>query len=125
MAYPVTYTALVLTPESQDKLAAAFREQIPEDWKVYAHHMTINMGNIKPDMADLLGTFADLVVKSFAINDMVAAVSVDSEISSTNKIPHITVAVNVREGGKPFHSNKLVDWNPVEPIVLRGRLEEV
>jgi len=121
----MTYTALVLAPESQDKLAATFGEQIPDTWKMYSHHMTVNMGRIKPEMEHLLGTFADIVVKSFAMNDMVAAVGVESEIPSVNAIPHVTVAVNVREGAKPFWSNKLTDWSPVEPIVLRGRLEEV
>ena len=121
----MSYTALVLTDESQDKLVAAMAGRFPSEWKVYAHHMTINMGRIKPDMEHLLGQHFDLVVKNFAVNDMVAAVSVDSEVPSANDVPHVTVAVNVREGGKPFHSNKLIDWNPVEPLVLRGRVEEV
>ena len=122
----MTYTALVLTDESHEKLVSVFRDQVPDDWKVFGHHMTINMGRIKPDMEHLLGTFSNLVVKTFAIGDKVAAVGVETDIHSANAIKHITLAVNVRDGGKPFHSNKLDKWTSVsEPIVLRGRVEEV
>jgi len=45
---------------------------------------------------------------------------------STNDIPHITVAVNVAEGGKPFLSNKITDWKTLDsPIHLSGVVEEL
>ena len=39
----VAYTAIVLDPESSQILLDKFRDLIPEGWKKYAHHMTINM----------------------------------------------------------------------------------
>lgn len=120
------YTALVLTDQSHAKLVSMFRDQIPADWEIVAHHMTMNMGSIKPQFEHLLGTFADLVVKKLAIDDKVAAVEVETDVPTINKIPHITLAVNRKTGGKPVMSNQLTNWQPVdEPIVLRGRVEEV
>lgn len=120
------YTALVLTDESHNKLISAFRNEIPSDWEVIAHHMTINMGNIKPEWATLLGAFSDLLVTDFAMNEKVAAVKVKTDVPTVNDTPHITVAVNRRAGGKPVMSNNLKNWAPIEePFLLRGRVEEV
>ena len=43
------------------------------------------------------------------MDDKVMAVEVEppADISAKISYPHITVAVNTEEGGKPFHSNKL------------------
>lgn len=121
----MTYTALVLTDESHAKLVAAYKKAVPDDWSIVAHHMTMNMGRIKPEHEHLLGSFADLVVKEFAMDDLVAAVKVESDIPTVNAIPHVTFAVNRKAGGKPVMSNELTDWKSVEPMVLRGRIEEV
>lgn len=121
----MTYTALVLTDESHNKLVAAYAEHIPAGWKTFAHHMTMNMGKIKSEHEHMLGRYADLVVKAFAIDDKVAAVMVESDVPSKNDIPHVTLAVNKKGGGKPVMSNNLKNWKEVEPIILRGRVEEV
>lgn len=122
----MTYSALVLTDESHDKLVRTYQDKIPSDWETLAHHMTINMGRLKPEYEHFLGSFHDLVVKEFAINDLVAAVKVEADVPTVNKIPHVTLAVNRKDGGKPVMSNKLTNWTPVEePIILRGRVEEV
>jgi hypothetical protein len=39
----VSYTALILDEGSHKKLVDSI--DIPEDWEVVAHHMTINMGS--------------------------------------------------------------------------------
>ena len=61
-----------------------------------------------------------------AEDDKVKAVGVESDIPSKNAQKHITVAVNFGNGGKPFLSNKLTNWVPLEnPIKLQGIIEEV
>ena len=41
-----TCTALVLDSDSQDLLLTHFGHLIPAEWKVYAHHMTICVGEL-------------------------------------------------------------------------------
>jgi hypothetical protein len=123
------YTALVLTPQSHQWLVSHFREIIPSTWIVYCHHMTINMGNgtSGPLAASQfnLEEEAELTVISLAYDNKVIAAGVDTKVPSDNKIKHITIAVDRAEGGKPFHSNQLTNWNPTSPINLRGIIKEV
>lgn len=55
---------------------------------------------------------------------MAMAVKVNGYISK-NKIPHITIAVNVAGGGKPVMSNNITDWQPMNPVSLKGTVSEV
>lgn len=119
------YTAIVLTPESHNKLLNAFRDIIPNAWTLYCHHMTINMGPAKGLMATQLGVEAQLTAVAVAQNERVMAVKVITNEPSQNKVKHITVAVNTAIGGKPFHSNELVDWKQISPIPLTGIISEV
>ena len=122
------YTAVVLTPISQQTLINAFRSIIPAEWSVICHHMTVNMGSLNDGPAAgnfQTGQTFKLNVKSIAQDDKVMAVGVDCDVPSSNKIKHITLAVNRTGGGKPFHSNNLFTWQPTSPIQLDGILEEV
>lgn len=122
------YTALVLDEKSHIKLVSAFKDLIPPEWIIIAHHMTCNMGDF--DSGPLknspfnLGDKAELTVKSLAYDDKVMAVGVESEVPSKNQIKHITVAVNRKNGGKPFMSNQLREWNPTSPFTLTGTIQE-
>jgi hypothetical protein len=119
------YSAVVLTPESHDKLVERFKGAFPEDWTTYAHHMTINMGPIDPNYKEYLGKEFDLEVISFAKDDLVAAAGVRG-FPTNNEIPHITLGVNKNEGGKPFFSNKLKDWTALPtPFTITGRVQQV
>lgn len=119
------YTAVVLTPESQTKLLTALKQVIPFDWKVICHHMTINMGNAQSGPAkELLGQNVKFRAISTGQNDKAIAVTVDTNIPSTNAIKHITVAVNIKNGGKPVMSNQITDWHPMSPIELDGVVQE-
>jgi hypothetical protein len=104
----ISYTALVLDDESHQKLINAV--PIPDGWEVFAHHMTINMGEAKDK--NMVGETAVAVVKTLAMDEElgVVAVGVESEVPSKNKIKHVTMAVNRAAGAKPFHSNKLKNW---------------
>ena len=124
----ISYTGIVLTKTDSDELVSVLEEKIPEGWEIVAHHSTVNMGSFKGDR-ELLNSEQTLTVNSFAIDNKVCAVRVimPSDIPSRNTNPHITIAVNRVEGGKPFDSNKL-DWENVEPIEnmqLEGKLVEV
>ena len=120
----VSYTAVVLFPADRTKLLANF--SIPEGFQPIAHHMTINMGAAaNGPAAAIVGQKFKLTVVSIAQDEKVMAVGVETECPSTNKIKHITLAVNRDAGGKPFHSNQLKDWQPVSHIELNGFVAEL
>jgi hypothetical protein len=128
----VRYTAVVLDDKSRDKLLKIFGEHIPEGWKVFADHMTMNLGKIDniPENVQYLGMKnIYLSVNDFAVNDYVLAVGVsvtNANIKSSNAKPHITVAVNESMGGKPKMSNDLKDWQTFKrPFLLSGTVTEV
>ena len=104
----ISYSAVVLDNASRTKLLQEFGSEIPEGWETIAHHMTINMGEINPDYEKFLGMTIPLRVTEIGKSDLAMAVKV-SGFHSSNKIPHITLAVNRKEGGKPFLSNKITD----------------
>ena len=123
------YSAVVLNKKSHEKLVSFFKKLIPEDFEMIAHHMTINMGKIDSEYEKYLGDEVTLTVTHFAINDKVAAVKVEG-FPSKNKIPHITLGVNRKNGGKPVMSNDLIGWIPLSKysmpqIKLYGKVKEV
>ena len=114
----IAYSAIVLDQKSRSRLLERFKSMIPEDWEVLADHMTINLGEINPEYQKYLGLPIQLSVKDIAMDDIVMAVGVTG-FGSTNAKPHITIAVNRREGGKPSMSNKLTDWKSIgRPLLL-------
>ena len=122
----VSYTGLVLDSDSASKLIEAVRSLILPNWEVICHHMTINLGDAKRgDAAALLGTNQSLTAVAIASNDLVIAVKVETDVPSDNATKHITIAVNRKDGGKPFMSNKLCDWATIPPIKLSGSVQEV
>jgi len=125
----VSYSAVVLDDESRATLIKVFHPMIPEGWEIFAHHMTIKMGVLydgsqeKVDMSE--GIEINLDVIDYAIDDKVMAVGVKG-YNTQNVKAHITLAVNRMDGGKPFMSNKLSDWKPINfPIELTGKVEEL
>lgn len=121
----IAYSGIVLNERSKKRLLKNFGNLIPEDWEIIADHMTINMGEIDPKYEKHLGMPLPLYVTGFGINDKVAAVRV-SGFPSKNKIPHVTLAVNRKEGGKPKMSNEIDKWYDIKrPIQLVGKVKEV
>lgn len=125
----VSYSAVVLDEESRKKLIKVFWYLIPSNYEVIAHHMTIKMGALengsreKQDMEN--GIEITLNVVDYAMDDLVMAVGVEG-YPTTNAKPHITIAVNRADGGKPFMSNKLTDWKPLGfPLKITGKVTEV
>lgn len=118
----MSYTALVLDNESRTELIKKFL--IPEKWEIIAHHMTINMGEPNNGPArELVGETFQLKVVAKSMNSLVMAVKVDTLCPSVNEIKHITIAVNRKNGGKPFHSNELKHWNETTVFELSGKIE--
>ena len=121
------YTALVLDEKNHQKLVRRFVHLIPSEWSIIADHMTINMGPITKGPVDpnLLGQEVMLTVVSVAADEKVVAVGVTTDVPSKNSQKHITLAVNRNAGGKPFMSNKLMDWEELpEHLELYGTIQE-
>ncbi len=121
----VSYSAVVLDKRSKERLIKRFTSEIPDDWEIVAHHMTINLGELDPEYEKYIGMTVRLTVNDFAMDDKVAAVGV-SGFDSKNAKPHITLAVNKKDGGKSVMSNYLTDWKRIErPFLITGKVMEV
>ena len=70
--------------------------------------MTIIFGKGIEDKTEL-GKKVTLTVTHLGKSDLAIAVKVNG-YTSTNDTPHITLAVNVNAGGKPFNSNQITNW---------------
>jgi predicted kinase len=117
----VLYSCVLLDNQSKSTLLSMVGDRIPEGWKVFAHHMTINLGELK-EKADL-GTEVTLTVEALGLSDMAMAVRV-SGYQTKNEIPHITVAINP-EGGKPSMSNQITKWRPIKTFMIKGVVTEI
>jgi len=132
------YTAVVLDEKSRKNLLNVFADEIRalQGFQIktaqgdsLVHHVTVNMGDFDESLNDksLLGQEVVMNVVSFAKDERVAAFGVEflrrnnksvfgtPSINTINNIPHITAAI--KEGGKPFYSNKLTNWKPTYKVV--------
>ncbi len=135
------YTAVVLDEKSHLKLVKWADDNIKVNgvrlpilvrdngWEMICHHMTINMGKALPQIESYLGTKQKLDITHYGISDKAIAARVVGfyvDPGEINRKPHITVAVNRRDGGKPVDSNKITNWIPVDGLVtLSGEVKEV
>lgn len=117
----VLYSCVLLDNASKNKLLDRFALDIPTDWNVFAHHMTITLGEMK-DKSDL-GKEVILKVTKVGLSDMAMAVQVEG-YPSKNAIPHVTLAVNP-DGGKPKDSNDITKWQDVKPFNIMGVVTEI
>lgn len=131
------YSAVVLDEKSHLKLVAWAENNVKvvgvrlpilvrdNGWKIAAHHMTVNLGELPEYLKQYLGTKQKLEATHIGISPMAVALRVIG-FESKNRIPHVTIAVNVRGGGKPVMSNDIKDWVPLEtPIKLTGEVQEL
>ena len=118
----VAYSCVLLEKASQNVLLHNLERYMPEGWRIFAHHMTINMGALK--QKELLGTEHMLTVTQVGLSDMAMAVKVKTDIETKNAFPHITVAINP-DGGKPVMSNEITKWQDVKPFILLGKVTEI
>jgi hypothetical protein len=131
------YTAVVLDEKSHLKLVKWAEDNIKKDgirlpmlvrdqgWKMYCHHMTIAMGTCPDFIKNDLGSIQKLDVTHYGVGDNAIAVRVIGYYSK-NLIPHVTVAVNIKDGGKPMDSNKITVWTPVDSVLkLSGEVKQL
>lgn len=132
----ITYSGIVLEPESSNLLLQKFIYPYPEylDWKKRAHHMTICMGEL-PEHMKRYWLDEDIILTATELgkSDKAIAVKVDGffniskptdEDDEIVKFPHITLAINPIDA-KPVDSNFITNWEKIEPIQLRGNIQEI
>lgn len=119
-----SYTGIVLHEFDQKKLLQQFRDRIPHDWVTTGDHMTINIGPASEGPArDMLGQPAEMQVRNIGVSPTAIAVKVETKVPSQNQVKHITLAYGA--GGTARDSNDIQKWEPVEPFVIRGTIQEV
>lgn len=124
----ISYSAIVLDNQYKQKLLTALADKIPQGWEKIAHHMTIKLGELTPELKPQIGQVVNIMATEIGISDKAVAVKVTGKPAgwTTNKVPHITLAVNRVGGGKPVDSNKITNWEKLpQPIPLWGKVEEV
>jgi len=131
------YSALVLDEKSQLALSAWADKNVKVNgvrlpilvrdngWKMYCHHMTIQFPGTPEFIKQYVGTEQKLDVTHVGVSSKVVAVRVVG-FHSENKIPHITIAINAPEGGKPVMSNQIASWIPaIGAPKLKGIVKEL
>jgi hypothetical protein len=122
LSYKVSYSGVVLDKSSKEKILS--NVDTPKGWKVYAHHMTICLGELPENLKDLKGKKQTLKITKLGKSDKAIAFGVETDLSK-NKIPHITVAINTSIGAKPKDSNEIQEWEDIEPFTVVGYVDEV
>lgn len=117
----VLYSCVLLNEQSRTKLLSIVGGEIPTDWTVIAHHMTITLGELK-DKSEI-GKNVVLTVSKLGLSDMAMAVAV-SGYETKNAIPHVTIAINP-DGGKPVMSNQITKWQDIKPFMISGTVTEI
>lgn len=122
----VLYSGIILDEESRSKLINYFYniDELSEDIKLFAHHMTICFGkglpeNLKQDLDK------EIILKAthVGVSNTNLAVQVNGYFSE-NKIPHITIST--KNNGKPVMSNDIVNWIKLpNEIELKGIIKEI
>lgn len=129
------YTALVLTKESHNIICEKAKDYINLDilgkngWEIIAHHMTICMGEPDQKLKLYLGYTYKVEINGFGFSENSIAFRVPKASSagviSINSTPHVTVAVNREIGAKPYDSNKIKFWIPLDTFEIDAILEIV
>lgn len=120
---PIYYAAF-LYPESHYELLNSF--EIPMDWKKFAHHMTMLFGRAKNQVVEdylqgNMGKEVELIATHIGKSPDAMAVKIASDVPTANETPHVTIAVP--PGGKPFKSNEITSWEPLDtPIRLKAKI---
>lgn len=122
------YYCVLLDEKSHNILLEKTAHLRPEGSKVFAHHMTITHAADKDlpmqEWAEShLGGSATLKVVRVGISDKALAVEVTSEVPSSKKLKHVTVAT--MNNGKPFESNNIKNWHSIDPFELTGKITRI
>ena len=103
--------------------------EIPEDWKMFNHHMTIAFNNCTHTANSLYSIYKDklgeritLTIDGIGMSDDAIAVRVKYDGPIANKIPQITIATP--KNGKPVNSNYITQWIDIKPYNISGTFEQ-
>lgn len=122
----VLYSAVVLSDKSRTELLKKIENKIPEGWDIILHHMTICLGELPENLKIDIGKQVKLKVIGVGRDDMAMAFKVDGYYSN-NKIKHITIAINRKNGAKPVMSNNIKQWYEFDEqnLYVNGNVEEI
>lgn len=122
------YYGIFLNEDSKKKILEKARElaTIPENWKIFAEHMTIIFNDGKNDvdtnsLEERLGEEVELKITSIGKSSEAIAFGVDYE--TNNKRSHITVACAPRV--KPVRSNFISLWKKIPEFKVEGKIDVV
>lgn len=101
-------------------------------------HVTLHLGRFNPKLNDinLVGQTITFEVGTLGISDKAIAFGVpyvnhgvysafgNPLVMSQNATPHITIAINPKNGGKPMHSNQIDNWVKIPTMTVQGVLLE-
>ena len=116
-----SYSGIFLDKKSRSILLSKFK--LPSGWKPFSEHMTIKLGNLPEELKSKIGNTYKLKIDKIGVSDTAIALGVDTKLS-TNKFPHITFAVDTKNGGKPKDSKEITKWKSISPIYVTGKLLE-
>ena len=103
-------------------------EAIPDNWKIFCHHMTIVFNDKSQEKQELaewldnfLGNSQSLRIDSIGVSDRAIALGVADYVTQ-NKHSHITVAT--APDAKPVESNNITNWYKLpEDFYISGKLD--
>jgi hypothetical protein len=125
----VNYSAVVLDYSSRDALIKfpEINDKLSENMDIIAHHMTIKLGELKNTKHEnRIGKTEILYATHVGISDNGSVVAVKVQGDSENEIPHVTIGVDRKAGGKPVMSNYIKNWTLLSrPLKLIGKVEEL
>lgn len=122
------YYGVVLDDKSHNLALEKTSPLRPDDWKVFAHHMTIthraDRDTTLQEWAEThLGEVFALKAVRVGISDKALALEVQSDVPSSKAIKHVTIATS--RDGKPVESNYIKKWFDVEPFNLTGVITRI
>lgn len=102
---------------------------IPDDWKLYADHMTIvyndddeNKEKVANALDSVLGKYQQLCVTAIGISDEAIAFEVNN-YKTQNEHSHITIAT--APGSKPVKSNEIKKWYKIVGFYVTGTFNKI
>lgn len=126
------YFGVFLDRESKDRNLQVLDKlgiELPSDWKMFNHHMTIAFNNgsesserLYDYYSDSFGELVNLTVDGIGVSEEAIAVRVRYNNPIANKIPHITIATPI--DGKPVNSNKITKWFDIIPYTIQGKIDQ-
>lgn len=124
----ISYSGIILDKKSHNKLINMF--DIPKNWIIYAHHMTICLGELPTIYRDYRDKEIELTVTHYKMNNNVLSVKVNGFFTLSrggneidNRVPHITIATS--PSSSPKDSNYILDWIEIKPFKINGIIKEI